>query len=130
MTGSMRFAVLLMIAAMAPLPVSAGSGGLYGAIASTKSQYRMGYGTAGGQADESGAVAAAIADCEMRAGMRGVCEKHISFKDRCAAVAQGDDHTGAAEYAVSRMAAERLAVAMCQSGATHACRIVQSFCAS
>ena len=129
MTGSMRFAVLLTMAALVPLPSLAQSAGLYGAIASTKSQYRMGYGTASGHADESGAVAAAIADCEMRAGMRGVCEKHVAFKDRCAAVAEGDDHTGAAEHALSRAAAERMAVAMCEAGATHACRVVKSFCA-
>ena len=72
---------------------------------------------------------AAIADCEMRAGMRGVCEKHVSFKDRCAAVAEGDDHTGAAQYAVSREGAERLAVTMCQAGAARTCKIVKSFCA-
>ena len=123
--GFMRFAALLAMVTT-PLPALAQS---YGAIASTKSQYRMGYGTASGHADESGAVAAAIADCEMRAGMRGVCEKHVAFKDRRAAVAEGDDHTGAAEYAVSREAAERLAVTMCQAGGTHACKIVQSFCA-
>jgi hypothetical protein len=121
----MRFTALLAVLTM-PLPALAQS---YGAIASTKSQYRMGYGTAGGHADESSAVAAAIADCEMRAGMRGVCEKHVAFKDRCAAVAEGDDHTGAAEHALSRAAAERMAVAMCQAGATHACRVVKSFCA-
>lgn len=125
----MRFPVLLLIAAMTPLPSLAQSSPLYGAIASTKSHYRMGYGTAGGHSDETSAVAAAIADCEMRAGMRGVCEKHVSFKDRCAAVAEGDDHTGAAQYAVSRERAERLAVTMCQAGATHACRVVKSFCA-
>jgi len=130
MTGSMRFTVLLMIAAMMPLPSLAQSSGVYGAVASTKSHYRMGYGTSSGHADEADAVAAAIADCEMRAGMRGACEEHLSFKDRCAAVAEGDDHTGAAEQAVSRETAERLAVAMCQAGATHACRIVKSFCAS
>ena len=128
MTGFMRLAAVLAIVA-APLPSLAQSSGSYGAIASTKSHYRMGYGTASGHAGETDAVAAAIADCEMRAGMRGVCEKHVSFKDRCAAVAEGDDHTGAAEHAVSRVTAERLAVAMCQAGGTHACRVVKSFCA-
>lgn len=129
MTGFMRFAALLAMIA-APLPSLAQSSGMYGAIASTKSHYRMGYGTASGHAGESDAVAAAIADCEMRAGMRGVCEKHVSFKDRCAAVAEGDDHTGAAQYAVSRERAERLAVTMCQAGAARTCKIVKSFCAS
>ena len=125
----MRCAVLLLIAAMMPLPSLAQSSGVYGAIASTKSHVRMGYGIASGYAGESDAVAAAIADCEARAGMRGVCEKHVAFKDRCAAVAEGDDHAGAAEMAPSREAAGRLAVAMCQAGGTHACKIVQSFCA-
>ncbi|MBN9546277.1 MAG: DUF4189 domain-containing protein [Alphaproteobacteria bacterium] len=132
---TMRFAVPLTMAivcgaAIMPLPSRAQSSGAYGAIASTKSHYRMGYGIASGHAGEADAVAAAVADCEMRAGMRGVCEKHVSFKDRCAAVAEGDDHTGAAEMAASRDAAERMAVAMCQAGGTHACKIVQSFCAS
>ena len=126
----MRCAVLLLIAAMMPLPSLAQTSGSYGAIASTKSQYRMGYGIASGHAGERDAVTAAIADCETRAGMRGVCEKHVSFKDRCAAVAEGDDHTGAAEMAASRERAERLAVTMCQAGGTHACKVVQSFCAS
>lgn len=125
----MRFAVLLAIAA-APLPSLAQSTGSYGAIASTKSHYRMGYGTASGHAGEADAVAAAIADCEMRAGMRGVCEKHVAFKDRCAAVAEGDDHTGAAQYAVSRETAERLAVTICQAGTARTCKVVKSFCAS
>ncbi len=124
----MRCAVLLLIAALTPLPSLAQSSGVYGAIASTKSHVRMGYGIAGGYPGEGDAVAAAIADCEARAGMRGVCEKHVAFKDRCAAVAEGDDHTGAAELAPSRDAAGRLAVAMCQAGGTHACKIVQSFC--
>ena len=124
----MRCAVLLLIAALMPLPSLAQSSGVYGAIASTKSHVRMGYGIASGYPGEGDAVAAAIADCEARAGMRGVCEKHVAFKDRCAAVAEGDDHTGAAELAPSRDAAGRLAVAMCQAGGTHACKIVQSFC--
>lgn len=126
----MRYAMLLLIAALTPLPSLAQSSGSYGAIASTKSPYRMGYGIASGHAGEHDAVAAAIADCEARAGMRGVCEKHVSFKDRCAAVAEGDDHTGAAEMAASRERAERLAVTMCQAGGAHACKVVQSFCAS
>ena len=131
MAGFMRFAALLAIAAVPALTclAQAQSSGLYGAVASTKSHLRMEYGTASGQARETDAVAAAIADCEMRAGMRGACEKHVSFKDRCAAVAEGDDHTGAAEHAVSRDDAERMAVAMCESGGTHACRVVKSFCA-
>ena len=129
MKRAMPFAVLL-IAAMLPLPSLAQTSGSYGAIASTKSHYRMGYGIASGHAGERDAVTAAIADCEARAGMRGVCEKHVSFKDRCAAVAEGDDHTGAAEMAASRETAERLAVTMCQAGGTHACRILQSFCAN
>jgi hypothetical protein len=122
--------MLLMIVAMMPLASQAQASGSYGAIASTKSGYRMGYGIASGHAGERDAVAAAIADCEARAGMRGVCEKHVLFKDRCAAVAEGDDHTGAAEMAASRERAERLAVTMCRAGGTHACKVVQSFCAS
>ena len=44
----MRRAVLLLIAAMMPLPSLAQSSGVYGAIASTKSHVRMGYGIASG----------------------------------------------------------------------------------
>ncbi|MES2253635.1 MAG: DUF4189 domain-containing protein [Pseudomonadota bacterium] len=122
-----RFAVLLAVG-FAALPALAQSSGSYGAIATTKSHYVMQYGTASGQAGASAAIDAAIADCEMRAGMRGVCEKHIAFKDRCAAVATGDDHTGAAEHAVSRAAAERMAVTMCQAGSARTCTVVKSFC--
>jgi hypothetical protein len=129
MAGLVRFTALLAIVAL-PSPALAQSSGSYGAIASTKSHLRMEYGIASGQAREGDAVAAAIADCEMRAGLRGACEKHVAFKDRCAAVAEGDDHTGAAEHAVSRGAAERMAVAMCESGGAHTCRVVKSFCTS
>jgi hypothetical protein len=124
-----RFAVLLALAAaVVSLPAMAQSSGSYGAIATTKSHYVMQYGTASGQADESAATDAAIADCEMRAGMRGVCEKHVAFRGRCAAVATGDEHTGAAEHAVSQAVAERLAVAMCQAGNARPCKVVKSFC--
>ncbi len=119
---------VFLTAALAGGAAMAQTAGDYGAIASTKSQYRMEYGTAFGQSDASAATDAAIADCEMRAGMRGVCEKHIAFRNRCAAVAIGDDHTGAAEKGVSPAMAERLAVAMCQADSARVCRIVKSFC--
>ena len=135
MTGSVRLAVFLAAgtaalacAALAGGAAVAQTAGDYGAIASTKSQYRMEYGTAFGQSRASDAIDAAIADCEMRAGMRGVCEKHIAFRNRCAAVALGDDHTGAAQQGVSRAAAERLAVALCQADSARSCKIVKSFC--
>ena len=129
MTGLLRFAVLLAVG-FAALPSQAQSSGGYGAIATTKSHYVMQYGTASGRAGASAAVDAAIADCEARAGMRGVCEKHVAFRNRCAAVATGDDHTGAAEHAASLAVAERLAVAMCRSGGTRTCKVVKSFCTS
>jgi len=129
MSKFMRFAALVVIVA-APLPSLAQSSGSYGAIATTRSHYVMQYGTASGQAGASAAVDAAIADCEARAGMRGVCEKHIAFRNRCAAVATADDHTGAAEHAVSLAAAEHLAVAMCQVGGAKPCKVVKSFCTS
>jgi len=125
MTAWVRVAALLALA----VPAMAQSPGMYGAIATTKSHYKMQYGTANGQTDAPAAIDAAIADCEMRAGIRGACEKHLAFRDRCAAVAEGDDHTGAAEHAVSRQTAERLAVAMCQAGNARRCTIVKSFCA-
>ncbi len=125
----MRFAALAVIVA-APLPSLAQSASSYGAIATTRSHYVMQYGTASGQAGASAAVDAAIADCEARAGMRGVCEKHVAFRNRCAAVATADDHTGAAEHAASLAVAEHLAVAMCQAGGARACKVVKSFCTS
>jgi hypothetical protein len=129
MTGLARFAVLLAAGILAAsAPSLAQSSASYGAIASTKPQYRMEYGTAAGQADASGAVDAAIADCEMRAGVRGACEKHVAFRNRCAAVATADDHTGAAEYAMTPAAAGRLAVTLCEAGGTRRCKIVKSFC--
>jgi hypothetical protein len=134
MTGSVwtpkawRFLLAMGFVTVAA-PALAQSSGSYGAIATTKSHYVMQYGTASGQAGASAAVDAAIADCEARAGMRGVCEKHIAFRNRCAAVATGDDHTGAAEHAVSRETAERLAVAMCETGNARQCKVVKSFCA-
>jgi hypothetical protein len=123
-----RFAVLLAVG-FAALPALAQSSDSYGAIATTKPHYVMQYGTASGQAGASAAVDAAIADCEARTGMRGVCEKHVAFRNRCAAVATGDDHTGAAEHAVSRETAEHLAIAMCQAGSARTCKVVKSFCA-
>jgi len=129
MTGFMRFAALFVIVAV-PLPSLAQSSESYGAIATTRSHYVMQYGIASGQAGASAAVDAAIADCEARAGMRGVCEKHVAFRNRCAAVATADDHTGAAEHAVSLAAAEHLAVAMCQAGGAETCKVVKSFCTS
>lgn len=129
MSKFMRFSALVVIVA-APLPSLAQSSGSYGAIATTRSHYVMQYGTASGQAGASAAVDAAIADCEARAGMRGVCEKHVAFRNRCAAVATADDHTGAAEQAVSLAAAEHLAVAMCQAGGAKTCKVVKSFCTS
>lgn len=129
MSGFMRFAALFVIVAV-PLPSLAQSSESYGAIATTRSHYVMQYGTASGQAGASAAVDAAIADCEARAGMRGVCEKHVAFRNRCAAVATADDHTGAAEHAVSLAAAEHLAVAMCQAGGAETCKVVKSFCTS
>jgi len=129
MSGFMRFAALFVIVAV-PLPSLAQSSESYGAIATTRSHYVMQYGTASGQAGASAAVDAAIADCEARAGMRGVCEKHVAFRNRCAAVATADDHTGAAEHAVSLAAAEHLAVAMCQAGGAKTCKVVKSFCTS
>jgi len=129
MIGFMRFAAVLAIAAV-PLPSLAQSSESYGAIATTRSHYVMQYGIASGQAGASAAVDAAIADCEARAGMRGVCEKHVAFRNRCAAVATADDHTGAAEHAVSLAAAEHLAVAMCQAGGAKTCKVVKSFCTS
>jgi hypothetical protein len=125
MTALVRVAALLALV----VPAVAQSSGLYGAIATTKSHYKMQYGTASGQGDAPAAIEAAIADCEMRAGIRGACEKHVAFRDRCAAVAEGDDHTGAAEHAVSRQTAERLAVVLCQAGNARRCSIVKSFCA-
>jgi len=130
MSKFMRFSALVVIAAMMTLPSLAQSSGSYGAIATTRSHYVMQYGTASGQAGASAAVDAAIADCEARAGMRGVCEKHVAFRNRCAAVATADDHTGAAEQAVSLAAAEHLAVAMCQAGGAETCKVVKSFCTS
>ena len=130
MSKFMRFSALVVIAAMMTLPSLAQSSGSYGAIATTRSHYVMQYGTASGQAGASAAVDAAIADCEARAGMRGVCEKHVAFRNRCAAVATADDHTGAAEQAVSLAAAEHLAVAMCQAGGAKPCKVVKSFCTS
>jgi hypothetical protein len=135
MTRITGLAVFPMAALMVALMVAWAGGaaaaqtaGDYGAVASTKSPYRMEYGTAFGQSRASDAIDAAIADCEMRAGMRGVCEKHIAFRNRCAAVALGDDHTGAAQQGVSPAAAERLAVAMCQADSARPCKIVKSFC--
>ncbi len=131
MTRIAGFAAFLMAALMVALAGGAAvaqTAGDYGAIASTKSQYRMEYGTAFGQPDASAATDAAIADCEMRAGMRGVCEKHVAFRNRCAAVAIGDDHTGAAQQGVSLAAAERLAVVQCQADSARVCKVVKSFC--
>ena len=129
-TGFAAFPMAALMLALAGGAAVAQTAGDYGAIASTKSQYRMEYGTAFGQPDASAATDAAIADCEMRAGMRGVCEKHVAFRNRCAAVATADDHTGAAEHAVSLAAAEHLAVAMCQAGGAETCKVVKSFCTS
>jgi hypothetical protein len=130
MIGFARFSVSLAIVALTPLVSQAQSSGSYGAIATTKPHYVMQYGTASGQAGASVAVDAAIADCEARAGMRGVCEKHVAFRNRCAAVATGDDHTGAAEHAATLAVAEHLAVAMCQADGMRTCKVVKSFCTS
>lgn len=129
MTGLARFAGLLAVGILAvSLPALAQSSGSYGAIATTKPHYVMQYGTASGQAGASAAVDAAIADCEARAGMRGVCEKHVAFRNRCAAIATGDHQTGAAEHGASLAVAEHLAVAMCQADGTRKCQVVKSFC--
>ncbi len=111
------------------LPALAQSSGGYGAIASSKSHYRMEYGTASGAADAASATRAAIADCEMRLGIRNACEKHVAFHKRCAAVAEGGSDSGAAVPAATPEMAERLALAMCQVGNARQCKLVKSFCA-
>lgn len=112
-----------------PTPSGPARPPVYGAIATTKAEFKMEYGTASGFSSQDAASAAAVADCDKRAGGKGRCEMDIWFYNQCAALAVGNDGHSSSHYAGSRLGAERSAMRYCQDGKKRICKIVTSFCA-
>lgn len=101
---------------------------VYGAISTTKTEYKLEWGTSAGHSSQRAAEDAANADCDKRAGKRGACKMDIWFYNNCAALAVAKDTATDASYAATLRGAERQAISYCQKAGGKECKVVKSFC--
>ncbi|PWB88471.1 DUF4189 domain-containing protein [Methylosinus sporium] len=85
-----------------------------------------GFGASRGRPDEISAVSGALRQCE-ESGGAGECKIRLTYRNRCAAYASGDNREVAIAYADTTEKASKLAHRTC-SEATRNCRIQYAAC--
>ncbi|MDJ0450804.1 DUF4189 domain-containing protein [Methylocystis sp. JR02] len=116
------FAFILVTGITAQIAPADAEENLWGAIALGGN----GFGASRGRPDENAAISGALRQCE-ESGGAGKCKIRLTYRNRCAAYASGDNREVAIAYADTMEKASKLAQRSC-SEATKNCRIQYAAC--